>query len=287
MKNISLSELKNLDAPASLDDSASFNAQASSLIGGNTLRQVKSNYSAAIQIQKPRNLNKVILSCEAEAGYAGLEFYYAWMQGSSIVEGLSVNAALAIARNWGNCAMDVKVEETPTSYIFNAAFIDLETGFNLVRPFRQNKQSPKTKKGTDIYKGDRGKDVIFQIGASKATRNVILNAIPSWLSSKVLNKAKSSVKAKIEKMGVPAATSKILKKIKSLNIPLWQIESTYGKQNTWDVNKLALLMGTLKAIENESDLDATASMVDSFSSFIENANLDASASINVTENENY
>lgn len=279
--------MKNIDA------TTSFNDPASSLIGGNTLRQVKSNYSSAIQIQKPRNLNKVILSCEAEAGYAGLEFYYAWMQGKQIVEGLSVNAALAIARNWGNCAMDVKVEETPSSYIFNAAFIDLETGFNLVRPFRQNKQSPKTKKGTDIYKGDRGKDVIFQIGASKATRNVILNAIPSWLSSKVLNKAKSSVKAKIEKMGVPAATSRVLKKIQSLNVPLWNIESTYGKKNTWDINKLALLMGTLKAIENKSDLDATASLgasasiIDSFSSIDENTNLDASASINVTENENY
>jgi len=220
------------------------------IIGGNTMMQAKTDYSAAIQIQKPRTLNKVILACEEEAAIAGDEFYYSWRQGGEIVEGLTIGAAQAIARNWGNCAVDVRVQETPTAYIFYAAFIDLETGFNLIRPFRQNKQSPKSKKGEEIYKGDRGMDIIFQIGASKATRNVVLNAVPRWLGTKVMNRAKENVKSKIESMGIPAAISKIIKKAEALKVPVERIESAFGKQSAWDIERLVLLMGALRSIED-------------------------------------
>jgi hypothetical protein len=225
-------------------------ASSEAIMGGNNLMQVKSDYSAAIQIQKPRKLQNVILKCEEEAAIAGDEFYYSWRQGSEIVEGLTVGAAQAIARNWGNCAIDVRVQETPNAYVFNGAFIDLETGFNLVRPFRQNKQSPKKKNGSDIYTGERGKDIIFQIGASKATRNVVLNAVPKWLATKVMLKAKDNVKGKLEAMGIPKATEKIIKKAEALGIPEDRIESAFGKKHSWDIEKLVLLMGALRSIED-------------------------------------
>lgn len=220
------------------------------IAGSNTLMQSKTEYSAAIQIQKPRKLQNVILKCEEEAAIAGDEFYYSWKQGKEIVEGLTVGAAQSIARNWGNCAIDVKVQETPTAYLFYGAFIDLETGFNLVRPFRQNKHSPKKRDGSDIYTGERGKDIIFQIGASKATRNVVLNAIPKWLASKVLAKAKDNVKGKLESMGIPKAIEKILKKAEALGIPEERIELAFGKKHSWDIEKLVLLMGALRSIED-------------------------------------
>lgn len=225
-------------------------------LGGNALMKTQSAYSTAVQVVKPRNLNTVIAKCLEEAAIAGDEFYYAWKQGSEIIEGASVGAALAIARNFGNCAVDCKVEETPTAYVFYGAFIDLETGFNLVRPFRQNKQSPKTKDGRDIYKGERGKDIVFQIGASKGIRNAVLNGVPKWLTSKVMAKAKENVVAKIQGMGLEKARTMIIKKAEALKIPIERIENVYSKMPSWDIEKLVMLSGALRSIENgEESID--------------------------------
>jgi len=213
------------------------------------MMQVKTQYATAVAVMKPRRLETVIKRCEEEAAIAGDEFYYSWRQGGEIIEGVTVGGALAIARNWGNSAVDVKVEETPNSYIFHGAYIDLETGFNLIRPFRQNKISPKTKEGKDIYKGDRGADIIFQIGASKAMRNVILNAVPKWLSSKVLVKAKENISDKIEKMGIEKAIALVTKKLAALGIPIETVEKDYGLRKGWDVTKLVQLSGAIRSIE--------------------------------------
>ena len=102
--------------------------------------QTKTSYTTAMQIIRPRNLTVVTQRVLEEASIAGDEFYYSWSQGGSTIEGLTVGAAMAIARNMGNCAVPVTVEETKDTYIFTATFIDLETGFNLQRSFRQNKK---------------------------------------------------------------------------------------------------------------------------------------------------
>lgn len=214
------------------------------------LMQTKSPYSTAVQVIKPRDLNIIEARCINEAARAGDSFYYSWSQGGSIVEGNTVGSALMMVRNWGNCAVDVKVQETNTGYIFYAAFIDLETGFNLVRPFKMSKQSPKNKQGRDIYSGERGKDIIFQIGASKAVRNVVMNAIPKWLTEKVLDTAKKNVVKQVEKMGKQVATEKIVKKAEALKIPFDRIEANYGKSAAWDTDKIVAVMGALRSVED-------------------------------------
>lgn len=234
-----------------------FNPEVSEVYNSNNgvlpesgMLRTQTQYSTAVQVVRPRNLNIVTNRCLEEAAIAGDEFYYSWSQSGSIVEGLTVGAALAIARNFGNCAVDTKVEETPTSYVFYGAFIDLETGFNIVRPFRQNKQSPKTKTGKDVYSGDRGKDIIFQIGASKAIRNVVLNAVPKWLASKVISKAKENVVGKIEKMGIEKTRTLVLNKINALGIDIKRVEFAYGNSKSWDIEKLVMLMGAIRSIED-------------------------------------
>lgn len=208
-------------------------------------------YSTAMQVMRRRDLIRDVLPrCESEAAIAGDDFYYSWSQGGKIIEGLTVGAALAIARNMGNNAVDVDVSETPAAYYFSAVYIDLETGFNLRRVFRQNKQSPKTVKGEDIYKGDRGQDIIFQIGQSKAIRNVTMNAVPNWLSRKVMEKAKENVAAKIEKMGVVKASQMLIDKINALGLPMDRIVRHYGASDKWDVEKLVMLSGAIRSIED-------------------------------------
>jgi hypothetical protein len=212
--------------------------------------QTKNRYVTAMQVIKPRNLNRVISKCVEEASIAGEEFLYSWKQGGSIIEGLTIGAALSIVRNFGNSFVDVEIEERETAYIFTAYFCDLETGFNLSRSFRQNKASPKTKQGKDIYEGEKGIDIIFQIGQSKAIRNVILNAVPRWLATKVLDEAKNNAMATINNMGEVKARDLILKKITNLKVDLSRIEAIYGKAKSWDKIKLVQLSSALRSLEN-------------------------------------
>lgn len=219
-------------------------------IPGQSLMQTRSPYSTAVQVIKERNLEKVLSRCITEAAMAGEDFYYSWSQGGSIIEGNTVGAALMMIRNFGNSAIDVRVQELPNSYIFYGAFIDLETGFNLIRPFKMSKQSPKNKQGRDIYSGERGKDIIFQIGASKAIRNVALNALPKWLTEKVLETSKKNVVGQIENMGRQKAIEMINKKADALKIPMDRIEANYGKQKSWDTVKIVAVMGAIRSIED-------------------------------------
>ena len=212
--------------------------------------QTKNRYVTAMAVLKPRNLNRVISKCVEEASIAGEEFIYSWKQGGSIIEGLTIGAALSIVRNFGNCFVDVDVEERSNAYIFTAYFCDLETGFNLSRSFRQNKASPKTKYGKDIYEGERGTDIIFQIGQSKAIRNVVLNAVPRWLATKVMEEAKNNAMATINNMGEVKARDLILRKIGNLKVDLGGVENIYGKSKSWDKVKLVQLSSALKSLEN-------------------------------------
>ncbi|WP_348653194.1 hypothetical protein, partial [uncultured Sulfurimonas sp.] len=212
--------------------------------------QTKNRYVTAMQVIQPRNLNKVISKCVEEASIAGEEFIYSWRQGGSIIEGLTVGAALSIVRNFGNSFVDVEVEEQEKAYIFTAYYSDLETGFNLSRSYRQNKASPKTKYGKDIYEGDRGTDIIFQIGQSKAIRNIVLNAIPKWLATKVLEESKNNAMATINNMGEVKARELLLKKINNLKVPIERVENIYGKAKSWDKVKLVQLSSALKSLEN-------------------------------------
>lgn len=220
---------------------------------GDTLMQQKTKYSAAISILKPRNLQKVVNLCLEEAAIAGEDFYYSWSQGGKVIQGPSVGCATMIARNFGNCVVEGAVQETFSTYIFEATFIDFETGFNLTRAYRQNKRPPVDKQGKPIYSGERGEDIVFQIGQSKALRNVILNAMPIWLVNKVLEKAKENISGRIEKMGKENARVMLANKAEALKIPIERIEAHYGKIKGWEIESLVKISGGIRAIENGHD----------------------------------
>lgn len=221
-----------------------------SLDAGGMALQTRSSYQTAVAVNRERNLDKVLQRCLTEAAIAGDDFYYSWQQGGKPIEGLTIGAAQALARNFGNCALEVKVEETPTAYIFHGAFIDLETGFNLVRPFRQNKEAPTKKDGGKTYSDGRAQDVLFQIGTSKAMRNAALNAMPKWLTEKVIAKAKENVIEKIQKLGPEKAKAMILTKANALGIAQDRIESIYGKERVWDTEKIIKITSALRAVED-------------------------------------
>ena len=191
MSEQGLTEIDNELLPARMIGEAAMNGIAA----GGTLQQIRGSYATAIACQIPRQLDIVRRRIEDEGRLAGEDFYYGWGVGKEKIEGASIKLANALARCWGNCAIELlPVQETGDSWIFTAVFVDLETGFTLPRQFRQAKNWKVYGKHDEARKDD----IRFQIGQSKAIRNVILNALPASLVDRAMIAAKSGVRSKLE-----------------------------------------------------------------------------------------
>jgi len=218
---------------------------------GQTLEQYRTSYVTAVRVQKPRDIVEVEKRCLVEASLAGESCYYGWSAGESRVEGPSIELAMILARNWGNCAVECPpVIETSVAYYIPAAFIDLENGTTISRHFRQS----KTWKVYGKLDEDRKADIRFQIGQSKSQRNVVIRALPSWLVDKCLEKAKEGVRQRIEqyikKSGLPGARALALKEFTKYGVTQERIELKYSKKlSEWDIDILVLLKGDLQALQ--------------------------------------
>jgi hypothetical protein len=137
---------------------------------GKSLVQVKTDYTTAVVVQKPRKLADFRNRILEEAEFAGTAFVYSWPVKDAktgkkkTVEGATIKMAMALFRNWGNCAVNVGVNETTSHWIFDACFIDLESGATLNRLYRQRR---KLNLGTKMDP-DRREDIAFQNVRQKA-----------------------------------------------------------------------------------------------------------------------
>jgi hypothetical protein len=171
---------------------------------------------------------------------------------NELIEGATIELALVAARCFGNCAIDQdEVVETPEAWFYNAHFIDLETGFTTTRKFRQSRKHMVFGRMDE----ERKETIRFEIGQSKAIRNVILNALPSWLIKNALQQAKQGVLIGIQryvnKNGIEAAQKVILDRLAQYQVTeamiLMKLERETVKGLT--VEDLVLLQGDAKALE--------------------------------------
>lgn len=217
---------------------------------GKTLQQVQTQYTTAVKVQEPRQLKKIIASCIEEAAYLGEDCFYGWGSGKDRIEGPTIRCAMIAVRLWGNTAIDMDpIQETRDSYIMAASFVDLETGFTLKRQFRQSKKWNVSGKMDEFRK----EDVRFQIGQSKAQRNVILNALPSWLIDKMIEKAKEGVREKLEVIiknkGIEHARKLCVDALSKYSVKVEDIERKYEKKYpAWDIETLITLSGDIAAL---------------------------------------
>lgn len=161
-----------------------------------------------------------------------------------IVEGGTIKMANDLVREYGNCMVDVRVVEQGDSHVFYARFIDYETGFCMTRPFRQRK-SQKTM-GDDP---ERAQDIIFQIGASKAIRNVVLNALGTFADF-TYEEAKNSLIAKVGQ-NLMAWRTKIVEGCKERGYDLTRIERIVTKPVTeWLAVDIARVVAELKSVSD-------------------------------------
>lgn len=204
------------------------------------LMRSQTQFHTAVAVQRPRNLDKVVAAVLREAEFAGDAFYYSFPMGGKKIEGPSIGLAMAVAREWSNCAVPVEYYETATEWVFNAHFVDLERGFTVSRVFRK-------KKGKGVFKkleDDRAEDMTFQAAQSRAIRNVVLAGVPRWLTDQAKERANDAVLKGISKEGLAVATEKALKFLAGYGITEERVIAVLGKsKHEWASEDIASLRG--------------------------------------------
>jgi hypothetical protein len=225
---------------------------AGAMASGGTMLQTRGTYNTAVSVLKPRSLADVQRRLLEEAALMGDQGFYGWGAGKDAIEGPGEALAYAAARCWGNNAIEyAPVVETADAYYYTAYFIDLETGFTCGRPFRQSK------KWTVYGKLDeeRKADVRFQIGATKAARNVILKVLPSWLIDKAMEECKAGVRKDLERLieqhGLAKAQDLALKSLAKHGVKEEEVLAKFSvaARSALDVDRLVIIKGDLAALQ--------------------------------------
>jgi hypothetical protein len=184
----------------------------------------------------------VIKEVEFEAELLGERAYYSWTakgkRGRALIEGPSVDLAMVLVREWGNCAARADlVAETPGHFLFDGIFMDLEKGVTVIRQFRQVKERDMGKMDED-----RAEDITFQIGQSKGLRNAVTAAMPAWLVDKALRKAKAAAAKNM-------TPEKVVEAFKRWDIDQKTLERKLGKATKrWDEMDIAELRGIYQSL---------------------------------------
>ena len=161
----------------------------------------------AQKIAVPREIDKIFLGLKTFAARAGEDWYYRYPVRKKIkdektgretwvteyIEGPSIKLANDLARMYGNCEVDTRAIDFGDSWMFYARFTDYESGYSLTRPFQQYKSQKTLKTDTD-----RAGQIAFAIGASKAQRNVTVNALQTFADF-AFEEAKDALVGKIGK----------------------------------------------------------------------------------------
>lgn len=145
--------------------------------GGRTLMTMNQQVITAQRVAVRRHLPSIIQELNVLCQTFGDRFMYGWDVGKgsnkSRVEGGTIQLANALVQSYGNCSVHVEIDQNDTHWIFKAFFIDYEKGTSVSRLFQQRKKSGMG----GNYEADRALDMVFQVGQSKAIRNVVLNAL--------------------------------------------------------------------------------------------------------------
>lgn len=204
----------------------------------------------AQQLAVMRDESKVLAKLRALAAAAGTDWYYRYPvknrkeNRTDWIEGPSIKLANDLSRLYGNCDIDVRVQDLGTSWLIYARFIDLETGYSLVRPFQQQKGAGKI--GGDD--NARRLDIAFQIGASKAIRNVVVNALQTFADF-AFEEAKNALVDKIGK-DIENWRSRTATRLAE-HVDVARVEAVIGRKVAeWLAPDVARVIAMMKAVSD-------------------------------------
>lgn len=165
---------------------------------------------------------------------------------STILEGGTIKLANDLLMAYGNCSVDLDIQETPTHWLFKAWFMDYEKGVSTSRMFQQRKAQ-----NVGMKDADRALDMVFQIGQSKAIRNVVLNALASF-SNYTIEESKRNLLAKFaDPENANKARTFITSVMDDNEISFGQVEAVIGRvRNDWTIRDLARIYTEMRGIKD-------------------------------------
>lgn len=196
-----------------------------------------------------RDEGDVLRKIKILASAAGEEYYYRFPVkkkggGVEYVEGPSIKLANDLARTYGNCEIDCRVMDLGDGWIFYARLSDLETGYSITRPFQQRK-SQRGMRTAD----DRALDIAFQIGASKAIRNVICNGLQTFADF-AFEEARSSMVEKVGKK-LEDYRQRTIDGLAFRDVDLHRVEAIIGRAaKDWLAPDIARIIAMMKSIND-------------------------------------
>lgn len=221
--------------------------------GGKRTDEALAAFVTAQRVAIKRALPAVLQEVKALGQAAGADFYYripfkdrkGGEEKTTWVEGPSIDCAMAVAAAYGNCWVGATVaQETHDAWIFSARFVDLEKGVTVVREFRQRKGQR-----TGMRDADRQTDILFQIGQSKAIRNVVCAAIPTVVNT-AYSAAMDSVLSRVEK-DPDRFREWTVRTIEGMGLSLKRIERALAASYTeWTNQQMARTYADLKAVKD-------------------------------------
>lgn len=199
------------------------------------------------EVSTKRDEAGVLQRIRVLAAAAGSSWYYRYpvrnrkQNRTDWIEGPSIELALDIARIYGNCHVDCRAEDYGNVILFHARFHDVESGFSLTRPFQQRRGAAKMG-GDDA---GRNAEIDFSIGASKAIRNVVVNALKTYATF-AFEEARDAIVEKIGKNIERWRTDTIA----HLKVDLPRVEAVIGRPaGAWLAPDIAKVRAMGKAIE--------------------------------------
>lgn len=151
--------------------------------GGSLMIQQTSREVTARRVDVKRQIPAILQEVRQMCAAFGDTYVYSWevnnrQKGTKdTIKGPTIKLAMMLVQAFGNCSVDMDVSETATHWTFKSWFMDYEKGTSLSRLFQQRKSQ-----NTGMKDADRASDLVFQIGQSKAARNVVVNALSSFTS---------------------------------------------------------------------------------------------------------
>lgn len=228
--------------PAAQASAHSLGQSAGELISaGVQLIQIRTEKQLMVAQQRARDESRFANKLLAEAAEAGDDFYYSIPYKnhkpdcnnrrncncpSTPVEGAGVGLARSAARLWGNCSVETTIEQDlPDSWLVGAWFVDFETNFTKHETKRVSKMKP-TRGGGMVVARDKDLDVVYQQGASKIERDVILRALPRHVIERAFETAKAA--ALQDKMPIKDQIARLIRRFGEVEVRLPMIEKYLG-----------------------------------------------------------
>ena len=221
---------------------------------GGAVDRAAADIVTAQRVAVKRDLPRILKEIDATAEVAAHNFYYQWptknKDGTTgIVEGPSIDCAMALINIWGNCRIEAfPATETQTHWVFMARFTDFEKGVTVIRSFQQ-RRSQRAGGKMDV---ERMEDIAFQIGQSKAMRNAIVAGLKVY-ADRAVRAAKASAYAWVEQ-NVDRAREVVLELATTLRVPVGRMERLQGrKADAWLAPDLIALRSKLLSIQDGFD----------------------------------